>query len=238
MAPEDPEQFRKETSTVCSLYLQAPELHERGVHLMCCDEKTGMQALERARPTRPAIPGYVERREQHYVRHGTQCLIANFEVATGQIVAPTLSSTRSEEDFAIHLLETVTSDLEGEWIFIIDNLDTHKSESLVCLVADLCDLDEDLGKKGRRGILQSTATRAAFLADPSHRIRLVYTPKHASWLNQIELWFSILVRRLLKRASFTSIDDLKARVLKFIEYFNKTMAKPFKWTYTGRALRA
>ena len=128
--------------------------------------------------------------------------------------------------------------MDGEWIFIVDNLNTHQSESLVHLVADLCDLDEDLGKKGRRGILRSTASRAAFLADPSHRIRFVYTPKHASWLNQIELWFSILVRRLLKRASFTSIDDLKARVLKFIDYFNTTMAKPFKWTYTGRALMA
>ena len=210
------------------MYLQAAELHEQGVHLLCCDEKTGMQALERAHPTRPAIPVSVERREQHYVRHGTQCLIANFEVATGQIVASTLSSTRSEEDFANHLLQTVASDLDGEWIFIVDHLDTHKSESLVHLVADLCDLDEELGKKGRRGILRSTATRAAFLADPSHRIRCVYTPKHASWLNQIERWFSVLVRRLLKRASFTSVDDLKARVLKFIEYFNKTMAKPFK----------
>ena len=64
----------------------------------------------------------------------------------------------------------------------------------------------------------------------------MYTPKHTSWLNQIELWFSILVRRLLKRASFTSEEDLKERVLAFIEYFNRTMAKPFKWTYTGRAL--
>ena len=205
---------------------------------MCCDEKTGMQALERAHPTRPAIPGYVERREQHYVRHGTQCLIANFEVATGQIVAPTLSYTRSEEDFANHVLQTVASDLDGEWIFIVDNLNIHKSESLVRLVADLCDLNEALGEKERRGHLQSTSTRGAFLTDASHRIRLVYTPKHASWLNQIELWFSILVRRLLKRASFTSIDDLKARVLKFIEYFNSTMAKPFKWTFTGRALVA
>lgn len=235
-APEDPEQFRQEASAVCSLYVQAPELHQRGVHLVCSDEKTGMQALERAHPTLPAIPGYVERREQHYVRHGTQCLIANFEVATGQIVAPTLSPTRSEADFANHVSQTVALDRDGEWIFIVDNLDTHKSESLVRLVADLCDLDEDLGKKGRRGILKSTATRAAFLADAGHRIRLAYTPKHASWLNQIELWFSILVRRLLKRASFTSLDDLKARVLQFIEYFNRTMAKPFKWTYTGRAL--
>ncbi len=224
--------------TVCSLYEQALPLHQQGVHLISCDEKTGMQALERTHPTRPAIPGYVERREEHYIRHGTQCLTANFEVASGRILTPTMAPTRSEEDFAHHVLQTVMSDLDGEWIFIVDNLNTHNSESLVCLVNDLCDLDQDLGKKGRAGILRSRATRAAFLTDPSHRIRFVYTPKHTSWLNQIELWFSILVRRLLKRASFTSEEDLKERVLAFIEYFNRTMAKPFKWTYTGRALVA
>jgi len=225
-------------TTVCSLYEHALALHEQGVHLICCDEKTGMQALERTHPTRPAIPGYVERREEHYIRHGTQCLIANFEVATGRILTPTMTPTRSEEDFANHLLQTVATDLDGEWIFIVDNLNTHKSESLVCLVADLWDLDQDLGTKGRSGILRSKTTRAAFLADPTHRIRFVYTPTHTSWLNQIELWFSILVRRLLKRASFTSVAELKARVLAFIEYFNTTMAKPFKWTYTGHALVA
>ena len=235
-APEDPEQFRQEVVTVCSLYQQALALHEQGVHLICTDEKTGMQALERTHPTLPAVPGHIERQEEHYVRHGIQCLIANFEVATGLILTPTIGLTRSEEDFANHLLQTVVTDLDGEWIFIVDNLDTHKSESLVWLVAELCDLDQDLGKKGRSGILRSTATRAAFLTDPTHRIRFVYTPKHTSWLNQIELWFSILVRRLLKRASFNSVEDLKARVLAFIEYFNKAMAKPFKWTYTGRAL--
>ena len=197
-----------------------------------------MQALERTHPTRPAIPGYVERREEHYIRHGTQCLTANFEVASGRILTPTMAPTRSEEDFAHHVLQTVMSDLDGEWIFIVDNLNTHNSESLVCLVNDLCDLDEDLGKKGRSGILRSRATRAAFLSDPSHRIRFVYTPKHTSWLNQVEIWFSILVRRLLKRGSFTSVNELKERVLAFIEYFNATMAKPFKWTYTGQALVA
>jgi hypothetical protein len=220
------------------LYAHAAQLHEQGVHLICCDEKTGMQALERAHPTRPPIPGRIERREQHYVRHGTQCLIANFEVATGRILAPTMAPTRSEEEFAHHLLQTVASDLEGEWIFIVDNLNTHPSESLVHLVAVLCDLDQDLGKKGRRGILRSCATRADFLADSRHRIRFVYTPKRASWLNQIELWFSILVRRLLKRASFSSVEQLKERVLSFIEYFNRTRAKPFQWTYTGKALMA
>ena len=225
-------------STVCSLYEQARTLHEQGVHLICCDEKTGMQALERLHPTKAAVPGFVERQEAHYIRHGTYNLIANFEVASGRILSPTMSPTRSEEAFANHLLQTLARDLDGEWIFIVDNLNTHQSESLVHLVAVLCDLDEDLGKKGRRGILRSCATRADFLADPSHRIRFVYTPKHASWLNQIELWFSILVRRLLKRASFSSVEQLKERVLSFIEYFNRTMAKPFKWTYTGKALVA
>ena len=221
---------------VCSLYQQAFTLHEQGIHLVCCDEKTGMQALERTHPTKPAVPGYIERREEHYIRRGTLCLTANFEVATGRILTPTLASTRNEEDFANHILQTVVTDLDGEWIFILDNLNTHNSESLVCLVAALCDLDQDLGIKGRRGILRSRHTRAAFLTDPTHRIRFVYTPKHTSWLNQIELWFSILGRRLLKRGSFTSLDQLNDRVLAFIQYFNKTMAKPFKWTYTGKAL--
>lgn len=225
-------------TTVCSLYEQAPALYEQGVHLICCDEKTGIQALERTHPTRPAIPGSIERQESHYIRHGTQCLIANFEVATGQILAPTVTSARSEEHLAHHVLRTVASDLDGEWIFIVDNLDIHKSESLVCLVTDLCDLDDDLGVKGKSGLLHCTATRGSFLEDPSHRIRFVYTPKHTSWLNQIELWFSILVRRLLKRASFTSVAELKTRLLAFIDYFNNTMAKPFKWTYTGRVLVA
>ena len=136
------------------------------------------------------------------------------------------------------MLQTLTRDLDGEWIFIVDNLNTHQSESLVHLVTVLCDLKVDLGQKGRRGILRSCATRAAFLADGRHRIRFVYTPKRTSWLNQIELWFSILVRRLLKRASFASIQELKERVLAFIEYFNRTLAKPFQWTYTGQALVA
>ena len=222
--------------TVCSLYKEAFALQAHGIHLMSTDEMTGIQALERRDETLPSIPGYVERRAFEYIRHGTQCLIANFEVATGQVVGPTVGLRRTEEDFALHILQTVASDLDGAWIFIVDNLNTHQSESLVHLVADLCDLDEDWGIKGRSGVLRSQATRAAFLTDPTHRIRFVYTPKQASWLNQIELWFSILVRRLLKRASFTSIDDLKQRLFDFIEYFNQTMARPFKWTYAGRPL--
>ena len=205
---------------------------------MSTDEKTGIQALERKHPTRPMIPGKVELREFEYIRHGTQTLIANFEVALGRIIAPSVGPTRTEEDFVKHIEQTIAIDPDAEWIFVVDQLNTHKSESLVRLVARLCNVNADLGIKGKCGILHSMETRSAFLQDTDHRIRFVYTPKHTSWLNQIEIWFSILVRRLLKRASFTSLEELRERILAFIDYFNKTMAKPFKWTYAGRPLVA
>ena len=184
-------------------------------------------------------PGWVERREFEYERHGTQCLMVNFQVATGQIVAPSIGPTRTEQDFANHVEQTVDTQPDGEWVFIVDQLNTHQSESLVRLVAQWCGIDQDsLGIKGEAGILKSMPTRKVFLEDENHRIRFVYTPKHTSWLNQVEIWFSILVRKLLKRASFTSVEDLRQRILAFIDYFNKTMAKPFKWTYTGHPLVA
>lgn len=222
---------------VCNAYKQAPELYVQGVHTISTDEKTGIQALERAHPTRPMRPGSVEKPEFEYNRHGTVCLTANFEVATGHVVCPTVGPTRTEEDFADHIEKMVSADPYGGWIFITDQLNTHKSESLVRLVAKLCHIEEDLGEKGKTGILESMETRAQFLQNTSHRIRFIYTPKHSSWLNQVEIWFSILVRRLLKRGSFASTEELKDRILAFIDYFNETMAKPFKWTYAGRPLR-
>lgn len=236
--PADPVAFVEEVETVCDLYAAAPEVHAQGVHVLSTDEKTGIHALERTQPILPMKPGLVERREFEYTRHGTVCLMANFEVATGQIVAPSIGPTRTEADFATHIAQTIDQAPEETWIFIVDHLNTHQSESLVRLVATRCQIPDDLGIKEHSGILQSMATRAAFLQEPSHRIRFVSTPTHTSWLNQVEIWFSILVRRLLKRASFASIDDLRQRILAFIDYFNTTMAKPFKWTYTGRPLAA
>ena len=224
--------------TVCDCYQAAPaRLTDEGIHTVCVDEMTGIQALERIAPTKPMRPGQVEKQEFEYKRHGTQCLIGNFEVATGQVIAPTVQATRDEADFAPHIEQTVATDPAAGWIFVADNLTTHCSATLVLLVAGLCGIPaESLGKKGKSGVLKSVATRKAFLTDASHRVRFVYVPKHTSWLNQVEIWFSVLARRVFRRGNFRSTEDLREQILEFIDYFNRTMAKPYKWTYAGRPL--
>ena len=194
---------------------------------------TGIQVLERLFPKKPMKPKRVERIEFEYIRHGTLSLIANWHIGKGQVIMPTIGATRTEEDFCKHISQTIDTDPDGGWIFIVDNLNIHQSESLVHLVAKKCDISEDFGIKGKSGILKSMATRAAFLSNESHRIRFVYIPKHTSWLNQIECWFSILVRRLLYRSSFNSTTVLQEKILNFIDYFNRTMAKPFVWKFEG-----
>jgi transposase len=201
---------------------------------------TGIQALERKAPDRPMRPDKPTKREFEYIRHGTQTLIASFDVSSGKILYETIGQTCTEVDFLVHLQQMIrVAPRVQKWHLVMDCLNIHQSESLVRWVASIEGIPQvTLGKKGESGVLQSMATRAEFLNNPEHDIVFHYTPKHCSWLNQIEIWFSILMRKLLKRSSFTSKGDLASKILDFIAYYNDKIAKPFKWTYKGKALTA
>lgn len=219
---------------VCQTYHEAPKEAANHRRTISIDENTGIQALERKSPTKAMEPGKPERIEFEYIRHGTLSLIANFDVVSGQVVCPSIGETRNEQDFCEHIRELILSDPQTkEWVFVADQLNTHKSESLVRFVSELCGLKDDLGIKGKKGILKSMESRTE-----THAIRFVYTPKHCSWLNQIEIWFGILTKKLLKRGNFSSKENLKNKLIDFIDYFNNTMAKPFKWTFNGLPLKA
>ena len=235
---KDPRQFQEKVEAVCDCYHEAPRLYAaEHTHTVCTDEMTGIQALERIAVTLPMQPGRVELREFEYERHGTLTLIGNFHVVTGEIVAPTLGPTRTEQDFVAHVTQTVATDPEASWVFVVDNLNIHCSESLVNWVAQTCGFERELGKKGKTGVQKSQATRQEFLSDRSHGIRFLYLPKHTSWLNQIEIVFGVIARKVIRRGNFKSVDDLREKLLSFIGYFNEVFAKPFRWTFTGRPLQ-
>lgn len=234
------ELFVSEVKDVCDTYHEAPrKAVTNSRRTISIDENTGIQALERKNPAKKIEPGKPVRIEFEYIRHGTLSLIANFDVVTGEVVSPSIGDTRNEHDFCEHIRRLILSDPETqEWVFVADQLNTHQSESLVGLVSELCKIKDDLGIKGKQGILKSMKSRAEFLRKKNHAIRFVYTPKHCSWLNQVEIWFGILTKKIIKRGNFTSKNDLKSKLLDFIDYFNATMAKPYKWTFNGLPLKA
>jgi transposase len=238
---KDPELFKAQVQEVCGAYLNAASAHEQdNTHTVCVDEMTSLQANEQRADTKLPRPGQAGKRECQYTRHGTQSLTGSWHVTLGQMIHTTIDATRNGEDFADHIEQTIRTDPAANWVFVMDNLNTHYGEEVVRRIARLHGIaDATLGdKKKRRGILGSTKSRREFLTDPSHRIRFVFLPKHSSWLNQIEVVFGIISKRVMRHGSFTSTDDLKSKLLAFIEYFNQTFAKPFNWTYTGKPTRS
>lgn len=174
--------------------------------VICIDEKTGMQALGRKIPNEPMKPGIPERMEFEYIRHGTQALIASFVVQSGEVTGKTYDR-HSRYEFLDFMEDIANKYPHQEVYFIMDNFRTHKTK----------EVQEWVQKQGGR-------------------IKFHFTPTHASWLNQIELWFSILARKFLKRNIFTSVKDMVKKLMAFIEEYNKT-AKPFRWTYAGDPLK-
>ncbi len=225
---------------ICDVYAEATEAYEHyGIHTVCIDEQTGIQALERIALDKPCDIGSVKRLEYEYKRHGTLCLFGNFHVATGKILSPLVRATRTEADFVDNLKGLVNTDPKARYRIVLDNLNTHYSESCVRYVANECGIEpESLGEKGRYGILKDQASRREFLSNPLYRIHFYFTPKHSSWLNQIEIWFGVVRSKLTRYGSFSSLGNLKNKLTQFIDYYNDVLAHPYEWTYRGKSLCA
>lgn len=198
------------------------------------DEKTGIQALERIYAGQPMEQGKCRRIEYEYTRHGTTCLMAALDVGKGEVINHRLHPTRTEEDFLEFVQQTVGKlPQEDEIIFMADHLNTHLSASLVRWIAGQIGFDADLGTKNYKGILKNMESRKEFLENTEHRIRFVYTPKHCSWLNPIENWFSKLQRHVIKYGNFSSVKELENKIIAYIDFYNRCLIKPLKWKFNG-----
>jgi len=225
----DPD-FDAKALEVRKLYLDAPMLYQQGRLVICRDEKTGMQVLQRKPPKKLPRPGLPVKREFEYVRHGTRALIASFVMPTGEVVWD-LGPTRKAVDFAAHFLH-VAGHFSGftRFDWVVDNLNTHYHLELCEAVAALSDVAFEPKK------LETGRQRRAFLSDLEHKHVFHFTPTHGSWLNQVELWFSVLSRRFLMRGDFSGPAEFEVRLTRFLEDYNARQAHPYRWTYAGEPL--
>ena len=220
--------FQAKMLEVVNLYLQAPDLSRKGEIVLSVDEKTSIQALERQHPSSPPGSGRPARIEYEYIRHGTCCLTAGFEVATGSVMGM-LTANRPAEVFAAFVEWVGAYYHEARRIHVVlDNLNTHYHALTCQAVAKLC--------RRKPPDLTTQSQRVAYLTPPDKRVVFHFTPSHASWLNQIEIWFSTLTRKVIRRGDFSSVADLEDKIIAFIRYYNKCLAHPYQWTYTGKPL--
>ncbi len=215
-------------SDICDAYLK----QEEDTAVICVDEKTGIQAKENIKITK-AKNGQVKRVDPEYKRNGTTCLIAGMDIKNGKITGHELGPTRNENDFCDFVASLINKYRNKKLIIVADQLNTHKSESLVRLIADKMNIDCDLGKKGCTGVLKSMKSRMDFLEDRSHQIRFQYTPKHCSWLNQIENWFGRLQKHVIRNGQFGSVLELETKIMNYLEYYNQKWSKPIEWCFGG-----
>lgn len=234
---EDWEEFEEQLKVICDLNGSAEKyLKTEGIKVISIDEKCGIQAIERAAPDLPTTTKYDRKLEFNYIRHGTLSLMAGLEVSTGQVYNQ-LGPTRTEHDFVDFIKYILQDSGNTRFYFILDQLNTHKSESLVRLASQVNEDHEELGIKGKSGILKNMKTRMNYLTNTKGKIQFAYTPKHCSWLNLVEVWFSQLSKRVLKTASFKSIQELTNRILSYLKYYNLHLAKKFKWSATKKVDR-
>ncbi len=233
----DPARFQEQVKPVCDPDLTAPERERtEPTPTVRVDERTGLQAVERIAPGKAMIAGKCERIECASARHGTLCRIGTVVVTTGEVLRPTIGPTRTAADVASPIEQPVAADAAGSWELIVDHWNIHGTETLVELVAEACVVPTDVGQKGVRGVLKSVASRQAFVSESRHRIRFGDLPKPSSWRNQLEVMFGVIIRKVIRRGSFTAVADWRMKLLNFIADFHRVFAKPFRWTYTGRPL--
>jgi len=226
--------FARRVALVCHFILLSISKKIPNLHVISVDEKTGIQAISRKTGRAPLSKGGHMRKEYEYDRHGTTTLMAAVHVENGKAFSIHLGPTRTEDDYCAFIQQTVYQLPQMDKIIILsDQLNTHMSESLVRWIAEQEEYDEDLGEKGKSGILKSMESRKVFLEKTHHRIQFLFTPKHCSWLNPIENWFAKLQRHVVTNGNYSSVNELESKIRDYVKYHNRCLAKPLNWKFKG-----